>query len=214
MGALQRLTTAPGALLIGGLILWAMAWAIDFWVHYEVILLSPSSHPMGGDALIRINFPMMGFPLIFVGLWQLVGSEALGKRPVFLAFVGGLLMALDGLAHGFAFNDHMNDYSAPFFATLAPLQVGIGVALPFMARRFDAYWLVGSLGLITAYIVSRTVSAPALGFPEAVDGLGVFSKFLEVSFVAVTAVNVRRVDAVARVAAIEPTERAQAPPTD
>jgi len=214
MGALQRLTTAPGALLIGGLILWAMAWAIDFWVHYQVILLSPATHHAGGDALIRINFPMIGFPLIFVGLWQLVGTEELGKRPVFLAFVGGLLMALDGLAHGFAFNDHLNDYAAPFFATLAPVQIGIGVALPFLPRRFDLYWLVGSLGLIAVYAVSRAVTAPALGFPEAVDGLGVFSKFLEVAFVVVTAANLRRVDAVAPVIAVEPAERAQVPPAD
>jgi hypothetical protein len=173
-----------------------MAWAIDFWVHYQVIAANPASHNhTGGDAIIRINFPMTGFPLIVFGMWQLMGSENLAKRPGFLAFVGGILMAVDGLVHAFAFNDHMNDYSAPLFASLAPAQIGVGVALPFLSRRYDGFWILGALALVVAYAVSRTVSIPALALPEPVEGLGVFSKVLEVSFVIVTLANMRRAPA-------------------
>jgi len=194
MGFAGRLMSGAGAFLVGGLLIWVMAWLIDFNVHVQRVAVDPGGHTHGGgDALIRVNFPMTGFPLILIGMGSLVGLDRLlYDRRVTLAYCAGILFAVDGLAHAFAFNDHLNDpYSAALFAAAAPAQILIGVAMPFLSRKYDSFWLLGALGLLAAYVVSRTVYVPALNMPESVEGLGIFSKLLEVVFVWLTLLNIR-----------------------
>ena len=52
---------------------------------------------------------------------------------------------------------------------------------PFLSAACLLF-LLGALGLVLAYVASRTVTYPALNLPEPVDGLGVFSKVLEILF--------------------------------
>ena len=194
MGIARRLMSGAGAFLVGGLLIWAMAWVIDLNLHLQRVAVDPGGHSHGGgDALIRINFPMTGFPLILVGMGSLLGLDRLlYDRRAALAFFAGVLFAVDGLAHAFAFNDHINEpYAAALFAVVAPAQILIGVAMPFLSRRFDPVWLLAALGLLAVYVVSRTVYFPALNMPEAVDGLGIFSKVLEVAFIWLTLLNIR-----------------------
>ncbi len=174
-------------MVIGGLLIWAMAWAIDFYSHLTGgAPVSDSGH--GGDALVRVNFPLSGLPLIVIGGILLLGGDRLirpGNTPLFIA---GIFMALDGLAHAFAFNDHVADIGwAVVFAMTAPAQIALGLALPYLDRQLDWMWWGGTVALLVGYIVTRTLSVPALGFPETVEALDIFSKFTEVVVLVVLA---------------------------
>lgn len=182
MSAWKKAASAEGALIIGGLLLWLMSWAIDLSTHIQEVAQDPTSHSHGGgETLVRVNFPLTGFPLVVFGMLQMVTFEKLQQRKVFIAFIAGIFFLLDGLAHAFAFNDHLNQpLSAALFAIVAPLQILVGVTLPFMPQAWDRYWAALALAMIALYAASRTVALPGIGFVEPVDGLGVFSKFFEV----------------------------------
>jgi hypothetical protein len=189
---LQRFTSAGGALVASGLLIWLMAWAIDFWGHYTgSAAVSDNGH--GGDALVRVNFTLSGLPLIVMGGIILFGGDRLVRPGNTWLFITGLLIALDGQAHAFAFNDHLNDpLWAVLFAMVAPAQIALGIALPYLDRRLDRWWVLGTAALFFGYIATRTVSVPALGFPEAVEGLDIFSKFTELVTLVVLAPGVLR----------------------
>jgi len=180
-----RISTSGGALVVGGLLIWAMAWAIDFYGHLTGgAPVDASGH--GGDALVRVNFPLSGFPLIVLGGVLLLGGDRLLERGNTPRFAAGMLIALDGLAHAFAFNDHLGEpLWAALFAVIAPAQIALGLALPYLDRSLDRWWVLGIMGLLVGYAVTRVVSVPALGFPEPVEALGVFSKSTEAVALAV-----------------------------
>jgi hypothetical protein len=180
----QRLNSKGGATVLGGLAFWVMAWALDMWAHVQTFGIGTGDHEHGGTALLRVNIPLTGTPLIVFGLALLIGSDALMKRGGVPKMFASLFLMHDGLFHAFAFNDHLGNLtSAAFFAFVAPLQIAVGVALPFMPRRFDGLMLFGTFGLIALYAVSRSASFPPLGWPEPVEALDVFSKFVEVLFI-------------------------------
>jgi hypothetical protein len=178
-----RLNSKAGAMVLGGLFFWVMAWALDMWSHIQTFGIGTGDHVHGGTALLRVNIPLTGTPLIVFGLALLIGSEALMKRGGFPKMLASLFLMHDGLFHAFAFNDHLGNLaSAAFFAFVAPLQIVVGVALPFLPRRFDRPMLLGTVGLLALYAISRTAPFAPLGWPEPVEALDVFSKFAEVMF--------------------------------
>lgn len=183
----ERATSAGGSLVIGGLLIWLMAWAIDFVQHLSGdVACDPTQHC--GDALVRVNFPLAGFPLIVMGGIILFGGERLLERGNTPLFAAGMLISLDGMAHAFAFNDHLFEpLWATLFALTAPVQIVLGIALPYLDRSLDRWWWVGTAGLVVGYILTRVITVPALGFPEPVEGLDIFSKFTEVVVLAVLA---------------------------
>jgi hypothetical protein len=178
-----RLNSKAGAMIFGGLAFWVMAWALDMWSHVQTYGIGTGDHQHGGTALLRVNIPLTGTPLIVFGLALLIGSDALMKRGGAPKMFASLFMMHDGLLHAFAFNDHLgNLLSAAFFAFVAPLQIAVGVALPFLPRKFDTPMILGTLGLLALYVVSRAAAFGPLGWPEPVETLDVFSKFTEVMF--------------------------------
>lgn len=183
MALARALFNKPGAMVFSGLVFWVLAWVIDMWTHIETYGVNAGAHAHGGDAMLRINIPLTGAPLIVFGLSMLIGSEALMKRGGFPLLVASFVLMVDGLLHAFAFNDHLGNLgSAAFFAFVAPLQIAVGVFLPFLPRRFDVPLALGTLGLLCLYAVSRASSFAPLGWPEPVEALDVFSKFCEVLF--------------------------------
>jgi hypothetical protein len=192
MSPWRKALSAPGAILMGGLGFWAMAWALDLWTHVEEFGVGEGVHAHGGSALIRLNFPLTGAPLILFGLAQLIGTEALLKRGGIPLFAASFLLLTDGLAHAFAFNDHLGELAAAsFFAALAPAQIGAGLALPFIPRRYDRWFVAFALGLIALWAVSRAAAFEPLRWPERIEALDVFSKFLEVLLVVTLLVVIR-----------------------
>ncbi len=180
----QRATSGAGVCVLGGLVLWVFSWYLDLSAHIEKFGVGTGAHVHGGDALMRINFPLTGAPFIALGVAQLMGTEALLKRGGVLFWAASLLLMVDGLAHAFAFNDHLGVLSsAAFFAFLAPAQIAGGLALPFMARDLDVYVAGGMAALLGLYAVSRSVTLAALTWPEPVEALDVFSKVVEVMFI-------------------------------
>jgi hypothetical protein len=174
----RRAATPPGGLIALGLGMWAMAWFIDLDARLRGVV-PPGHH--GGEALIRINFPMMGFPAIALGMILVLGTAFFMRRGNFPRYAAGLFIALDGMAHAFAINDHIGEYQwVIVFGVLAPAQVALGIALPFLRRDLDKWWFLASAALIGGYVVTRTVSIAAWGWPAPVEGLDVFSKFTEV----------------------------------
>lgn len=185
MGLASKLKSKPGAMILGGLVFWVMAWAIDMWTHIQEFGIAEGEHAHGGSALMRVNIPLTGAPLIVIGLVMLVGSVRLSKRGGFPLLVASFALMTDGLLHAFAFNDHLGNLaSASFFAFVAPAQVVAGLALSELPRRFDRPLLYGTFAIFVLYLGSRAVPFAPLGWPEPVEALDVASKALEAVFLA------------------------------
>jgi hypothetical protein len=209
----QRAASGPGVLVIGGLLFWAFSWYLDLSAHIEKFGVGTGAHVHGGDAIIRVNFPVTGAPFIAMGIAQMMGTEALLKRGGLLLWAASLLLMADGLAHAFAFNDHLGVLSsAAFFAFLAPAQIAVGVALPFIERDFDVYLALGMAALLGLYVVSRSVTFAALAWPEPVEALDIFSKVVEVMFI-VALVWHRRAVAPSSTTSKEPPRAGEALPS-
>ena len=192
MGLTDRAFSAPGGVLIGGLAFWAMAWGIDAWTHVQVFGVAQGAHVHGGDAVVRVNMTITGLPLVAFGMAQLIGTDALLKRGGMPLYLASLFLVLDGLAHAFAFNDHLGEPpSAAFFALVAPAQMAAGLALPFVSRSLDRWLLAGTFGLLVVYGASRALTLEALGWPERVEALDVVSTLLEALFMIVLGLNLK-----------------------
>jgi hypothetical protein len=179
----SRLFNKPGAMVFSGLVFWVLAWVLDMWTHVETYGVNAGAHEHGGSAMLRINIPLTGAPLIVFGLAMLIGSERLMRRGGVPLLVAAFTLMTDGLLHAFAFNDHLGSLaSAAFFAFVAPAQVAAGVALVFLPRDFDRLLVGGTAFIFALYLVSRTAPLAALGWPEPVEALDVASKVLEVLF--------------------------------
>ncbi|HKZ59798.1 MAG TPA: hypothetical protein VJ547_08145 [Candidatus Thermoplasmatota archaeon] len=192
MGFWDRALSAPGAVLAGGLALWGMAWGIDAWTHIQVFGVAQGAHLHGGDAVVRLNMTITGLPLVAFGMAQLIGTDALLKRGGMPLFFASLFLMLDGLAHAFAFNDHLGEPpSAAFFAFVAPAQIAAGLALPFVSRPLGRLLLAGTLGLLALYAASRAITFEPLLWPERVEALDVVSKLFEGLFMIALVLNLK-----------------------
>jgi hypothetical protein len=177
---IRKLYSAEGAFCLGGLFFIAMGFVADVSRHLAFIGEEAGHAHGGGDVFLRINIPVMGIAFIAFGLGMYVLNE-LRDRVHFIAYIAGLLILTDGIAHLFAISDHINiPLYVAGFAAAAVVQVGGGVMLPFLPRRWDRYWIAFTIALIALYGASRSFPLPPLWQQEEIDALGIFSKGIEV----------------------------------
>lgn len=132
----------------------------------------------------------------WVGVGTLIGSiyafVIKARSPTGLAYKGVVLtLAVGaGIIHLLLTPDHLADVNVPhavFFATAGSAQVVYG--LLFMARPTRAIAMVGiagNIGNVILYFVTRIENLPEpFAAPEGVDAVGILTKIVEMSLVAV-----------------------------
>ncbi|TLZ59798.1 MAG: hypothetical protein E6K13_09180 [Methanobacteriota archaeon] len=176
----HRAYSAEGAFCLGGLFFIALAFVADLAEHLASVGDEMGHSAGGGDIFVRINLPVMGIAFIAFGLGMYLLNEQ-RDRIHFLAYVAGLLIITDGIAHLFAVSDHIDiPLYVAGFAVTAVVQVGGGLLLPFLPRGWDRYWIVFTVALIAAFVASRSFALPPLWRLEEIEPLGIFSKAVEV----------------------------------
>src|SRR5438093_4856009 len=91
----------------------------------------------GGDVFLRVNIPVMGVACIAFGLGMYIVNESRDRVHV-IAYVAGLLILSDGIAHLFAITDHIEvPLHYAVFSVIAPLQIAAGILFPFLPRKWD-----------------------------------------------------------------------------
>lgn len=176
-----QLLTAEGALVLGGLGLAGAGTAIDIWAQTAGVAPGGTSH----GELLGFNTTVTGLAFIAFGLFM-AHRRFFMKRGHKRVYLAAILLIADGLIHLAAIGFHLNEPpEAAFFAVLVAVQVPAGLALTESTERLRTYWIYLALFLIAIYVVSRLASVPYLFTAEETDGLGVASKLLEVSLIAV-----------------------------
>ncbi|MGQ0797988.1 MAG: hypothetical protein ACT4OI_09050 [Methanobacteriota archaeon] len=170
--------TAEFAFVSAGLLVGLMGWVVDLYAT----LGAEAGHGQGGGGLflrLNITFFALGLAAIGVGYEH---HERFAREPTWgVRYLAGYLILADGLLHAFAFNDHLaQPFPAAFFGVTAPVQVAVGLALPYIRRSLDAAWLGLLAFLIGAYVATRTAAVWPLGDVEEVESLGILSKIVEV----------------------------------
>ncbi len=122
--------------------------------------------------------------------------KAKGYRFVVMALAVGA-----GIIHLLLVPDHLSDVSvehARFFVALGVAQISFGIL--FMLRptkRFAIIGIVGNMGSIILYWITRIADLPEpFGAPEGLDAVGIITKIVEMSLVALLiylAVHYRKV---------------------
>lgn len=174
-----KLYSAEGAFCLGGIGFLAMAFFADLAQHLAMSSMGAGiTH--GGDFFVRVNIPVMGIACIAFGLGMRIVNDHRDRVHV-LAYLAGLFILTDGIAHLFAITDHIDvPLHAAVFTIIAPLQIAAGIVFPFLPRKWDRYWIAFTVGLIALYVVTRSVAVPPLWDLEEVESVGVFSKAIEV----------------------------------
>lgn len=171
--------SAEGAFCLAGLFFIGLAFVFDIGRHLAAVAAEPGHEHGGGDIFLRVNIPAMGIAFLAFGLGMYL-VEHHRDRLHLTAFVAGLLILTDGVAHLFAISDHVDiPLHAAAFAILAPVQVGGGLLFPFLPRKWDRYWIVLTVVLVAVYGISRRIAVPPLWGLEEVEPVGVFSKIVE-----------------------------------
>ncbi|TLZ72681.1 MAG: hypothetical protein E6K10_01975 [Methanobacteriota archaeon] len=177
---LGKVYSAEGAFCLGGLFFIALAFVADVYQHLAFVGEEIGHSHGGGDVFVRVNIPVMGIALIAFGLGMYVLHEH-RDRVHFLAYVAGLLILTDGIAHLFAVSDHINvPLYVVGFSVVAVVQVGGGVLFPFLPRPWDKFWILLTVSMIAVYAMSRSFSLPPFWELEETEPLGIFSKAIEV----------------------------------
>ncbi len=168
---------AEFAFVSAGLLVALMGWVVDL----SAALGAEAGEGHGGGLFLRLNitFFALGLAAIGVGYEQ---HDRFFREPTWgVRYLAGYLLIADGLLHAFAFNDHLAEpFPAAFFAVIAPLEVVVGLALPYLRRSLDPAWLAFAAFLVAAYAATRTAAIWPLGAVEEVEALGIFSKVVEV----------------------------------
>ena len=164
--------------LVAGLAIIVMAWAANL---LGVFSGGTGDSHGGMDIYFWFLFMLQGIAFAAVGAAydhhrRLMSDPAFAKR-----YLVGYLFILDGAIHLLAFNEHLisSTYAVLFFEVVSPVQIILGVLIPHLSSRFDVAWLLFTLFLIAAYVVTRTVAIWPIGEVEAVDPLGLISKAVE-----------------------------------
>jgi len=175
----RKVYSAEGACCLGGIAFIAMAFVSDLAQHLAAFG-AEAGHAQGGDFFIRVNIPVMGVACIAFGLGMYIVNESRDRVHV-IAYVAGLLILTDGIAHLFAITDHLEvPLHYAVFSVIAPLQIAAGILFPFLPRKWDRYWIAFTIGLIALYVVTRSVAFPPLWDLEEVESVGLVSKAIEV----------------------------------
>ena len=176
---LRKVHSSEGAFSLAGLFFVGLAFVFDIAQHLAAVAAEPGHEHGGGDLFLRVNIPAMGIAFLAFGMGMYL-VEHHRNRLYLTAFVAGLLILTDGVAHLFAISDHVDvPLHAAVFTVLAPLQIAGGLLFPFLPRKWDRYWLVLTVALIVVYGISRRIAVPPLWDLEEVEPVGVFSKIIE-----------------------------------
>lgn len=169
--------TTETVFLISGLLIILLGWVSDL----IGALNGDNAVTHGtGDVLDRIWFTFFGLLFVAGGVvyeqhWRLLTDSVLTER-----YMISFLFIADGAFHLYALTDHRDElFATSFFAVFAVLQIGLGVAIPHIDRRWDPYLLAIPLFLIAAYILTRTVSVWPINTIEEVELFGIVSKLTE-----------------------------------
>jgi hypothetical protein len=129
---------------------------------------------------LRVNIPAMGIALIAFAVGLYIVEHGRDRAHV-LAYVAGLLILADGIAHLFAVSDHVDiPLHAVGFFVVGVVQVAGGILFPFLPRAWDRYWIALTVAMIAVFFVSRYVALPPLWDVEEIEPVGVFSKAVEI----------------------------------
>src|SRR5256885_12293360 len=167
------------AFLLSGVFIMIVAWALNL---IGVVSGDQSSGHGAGDIYLWLFLMFQGLAFSTVGVIGAHYREFAANPNLGKAYLIGFLLIADGALHLLALNPHLGTLPAAlFFEVVAPLQILGGIAFPSLHRRWDAAWLLFTLFLIGAFVVTRTVAIWPIGVIEEVDLLGILSKAVEVA---------------------------------
>src|SRR5256712_13227901 len=167
------------ACLLSGVFIMIVAWARN---SVGLVCGGRSSGHGAGDIYLWLFLMLQGLAFSTVGVVGAHYREFAANPNLGKPYVVGFLLIADGGLHLLALNQHLGTLPAAlFFEVVAPLQILGGIAFPYLQRRWDAVWLLFTLFLIGAFVVTRTVVIWPIGVVEEVDLLGILSKVVEVA---------------------------------
>lgn len=166
------------AFLLSGVFIMAVAWALN--LIGTVSGESGSGHGTS-DIYLWLLLMFQGLAFSTVGVIYANYREFMVNPRLARRYLVGFLLIADGGLHLFAFNQHLlaSVPAATFFAIVSPVQILGGIVFPHMERRLDSAWLLFTILLIVAFVVTRTIPVWPIGVVEEIDPLGVISKFVE-----------------------------------
>ena len=165
--------------LLSGVFIMIVAWALNL---IGVVSGDQTSGHGAGDIYLWLFLMFQGLAFSTVGVIGAHYREFAANPNLGKPYGVGFLLIADGGLHLLALNQHLGILPAAlFFEVVAPLQILGGIAFPYLRRPWDAAWLVFTLFLIGAFIVTRTVAIWPIGVIEEADLLGILSKTVEVA---------------------------------
>jgi len=111
-------------------------------------------------------------------------ANKLGYKDVVLTLALGV-----GIMHVLLVPDHLIELGIEhgiFFAVIGSTQIGFG--LLFIAkptRSLAIIGIVGTIGSIVLYFITRMGELESLGFPEGMDQVGIIAKMVEISMIVI-----------------------------
>ena len=183
------------AFLLSGVFIMIVAWALNL---IGVVSGDQSSGHGAGDVFLWLFLMFQGLAFSTVGVVGAHYREFAANPNLGKPYVIDFLLIADGGLHLLALNQHLGTLPAAlFFEVVAPLQILGGIAFPYLHRRWDAAWLLFTLFLIGAFVVTRTVALWPIGVIEEVDLLGILSKAVELA-ICVLLISAMRANAAER----------------
>ena len=194
-------TSTEFAFLLSGVFIMIVAWALN--LIGVVSGDQPSGHG-AGDIYLWLFLMFQGLAFSTVGVIGAHYREFAANPNLGTPYLVGFLLIADGGLHLLALNQHLGILPATlFFEVVAPLQILVGIAFPYLQRRWDAAWLLFTLFLIGSFVVTRTVAIWPIGVIEEVDLLGILSKAVEVA-TCVLLISIMRANAAERDLPVHP----------
>ncbi|MGQ0797355.1 MAG: hypothetical protein ACT4OI_05790, partial [Methanobacteriota archaeon] len=162
-----------------------------------------ASGVVSGD-LTRFVLVPWAMGLVFFGYAydrpEVLWDRARGRR-VLAAYA----LFADGGIHMLAIGEHVDTpLHVAFFAILAPIQLASAWLLIRGGPGLLRAWLLGGIGLIVLYVLSRVPELPLVGAEYRVEPLGIVSKAIEIVLVAAIVQELRTAHREARRAASRP----------
>lgn len=171
--------TTEFVFVLSGLLIILLGWIADLLGALSVP--AEGGHGASTSLSLRLLVTFMGVGFALMGVVYEHHERFLKDGLLSLRYVVGYLILVDGALHLYALNDHLTEFwPAAFFATVAVVQIGAGLALPHLAMNFDPLWLWLTAFLIAAYAATRMMILWPNTEIEAVGGLDFLSKLIEV----------------------------------
>ncbi len=139
---------------------------------------------LGGFDLTQLLFVVWALGLMFAG-YGVDHPEVLWGHGNGARVAVTYLLFTDGAIHTLAIGEHIDLPVVVFFILLAPLEwIGAFFVLQG-SRRYLGAWMVGSLGLVTLFVLSRLFQLPLVTqeLYTRLSPLGILSKSVEILIV-------------------------------